>query len=59
VLEYTENQWRDAEGKLVRVEPRWVAVAELADNSTIAATASAPTSKAAWALVRVATAHRS
>jgi len=59
VLEYTENQWRDADGKLVRVEPRWVAAAELADNSTIAATASAATSNEAWAAVRVAAANRS
>ena len=59
MLEYTENQWRDAEGRLLGVEPRWVAAAELAEDSRIAAIASAATKEAAWAAVRDAAVDRS
>ena len=50
-LDYRENHVRGLDGRLLRVDPVWVAVAERYDDELRVATADAPTADEAWALV--------
>ena len=43
---------RGLDGRLLRIEPVWTAEAERYDGDVIVATASGPTSDAAWANLR-------
>lgn len=48
-LDYRENHVRSLDGRLLRVDPIWVAEAERYDGDVAVATASAETADAAWA----------
>ncbi len=47
-LDYRENHVRGLDGRLLRVEPVWVAEAERYDGEVVVATASADTADNAW-----------
>ena len=47
-LEYRENHVRGLDGRLMRIEPVWIAEAERYDGQIAVATAEAPTIDAAW-----------
>lgn len=47
-LDYRENHVRGLDGRLLRVEPVWVAEAERYDGEVVVASASAPTAEEAW-----------
>lgn len=51
-LEFRENHVRSLDGRLLRVEPVWIAEAERFDGDVTVATAEAATADEAWVLLR-------
>lgn len=51
-LDYRENHVRGLDGRLLRVEPIWVAEAERYDGEVVVATATGDTAERAWAALR-------
>ena len=51
-LDYRENHVRGLDGRLLRVEPVWIAEAERFDGQVIVASAEGPTADAAWESLR-------
>ena len=58
-LDYRENHVRGLDGRLLRVEPVWVAEAERFDGDVVVASATADTPDDAWLALRenIAAAH--
>jgi hypothetical protein len=58
-LDYRENHVRGLDGRLLRVEPVWVAEAERFDGDVVVASAAADTPHDAWAALceDIAAAH--
>jgi len=51
-LDYRENHVRGLDGRLLRIEPVWIAEAERYDGEIAVATAEASTPDDAWALLQ-------
>jgi hypothetical protein len=51
-LDYRENHERSLDGRLLRVQPVWVAVAERYDGDLAVASATAATAEEAWLALR-------
>jgi hypothetical protein len=48
MLDYRENHMRGRDGRLIRIEPVWIAEAERYEGKVIAASAEGPTAAQAW-----------
>lgn len=53
-LDYRENHVRGLDGRLLRIEPIWIAVAERYDGNVSVASAEGATAEEAWANLWVA-----
>ena len=51
-LDYRENHVRGRDGRLLRVEPVWIAEAERFDGQVVVASAEGETAEEAWAQLR-------
>jgi hypothetical protein len=51
-LDYRENHVRGLDGRLLRVEPIWIAEAERYDGQVVVASAEGPTADDAWERLR-------
>ncbi len=58
LLDYSENHVRDHNGRLLSVQPRWIAEAERVRGEVLVATATATTIDDAWAKLRQAVRER-
>jgi hypothetical protein len=56
-LDYRENHVRGLDGRLLRVDPVWIAVAERYEDELMVASAQADSADAAWALLSDDVAH--